>query len=236
MTNAEDAEVASTRGPEPILDVNPDRFCMFPIKYRSVWEMYKKAEASFWTGRASDVVCRCYHRRACLAMTLLWPCYAAAPRHSAVIFTDVLTFAPNGVPNGSEFKLCHAAEEVDLSSDAADWETLTADEKHFVSHILAFFAASDGIVLENLGQRFMSEVQIPEVCTNPVVSYGWKLASIIHILPHLCSASLCVYHLRGLCPPSMLSTDDCQLPVVVHLNADLLPLAGTCLLWLPDGD
>ena len=35
---------------EPLLDENPDRFCMFPIKYREVWEMYKKAEASFWTG------------------------------------------------------------------------------------------------------------------------------------------------------------------------------------------
>jgi len=58
---------------------------------------------------------------------------------------------------------CFAAEEVDLSSDYAHWEKLTPDEKHFVSHILAFFAGSDGIVLENLGQRFMSEIQIPEV-------------------------------------------------------------------------
>ena len=43
------------------------------------------------------------------------------------------------------------------------WENLTDDEKHFISHILAFFAASDGIVLENLGVRFMGEVQFPEV-------------------------------------------------------------------------
>ena len=56
-----------------------------------------------------------------------------------------------------------AAEEVDLSNDFADWQGLTPDEKHFISHILAFFAASDGIVLENLGQRFMSEIQLPEV-------------------------------------------------------------------------
>ena len=56
-----------------------------------------------------------------------------------------------------------AAEEVDLSSDAQDWKKLSADEKHFISHILAFFASSDGIVLENLSQRFMSEIQIPEV-------------------------------------------------------------------------
>lgn len=40
---------------EPLLRDNPDRFCMFPIKYPEVWEMYKKAEASFWTGRALDL-------------------------------------------------------------------------------------------------------------------------------------------------------------------------------------
>lgn len=56
-----------------------------------------------------------------------------------------------------------AAEEVDLSTDYGHWEKLTEDEKHFVSHILAFFAGSDGIVLENLGQRFMNEIQVPEV-------------------------------------------------------------------------
>jgi ribonucleoside-diphosphate reductase subunit M2 len=60
---------------------------------------------------------------------------------------------------------------VDLSSDYADWVKLSDDEKHFVSHVLAFFASSDGIVLENLSQRFMSEIQIPEAssslsCTN----------------------------------------------------------------------
>ena len=54
------------------------------------------------------------------------------------------------------------AEEIDLSKDTKDWETLTDDEKHFVSMILAFFAASDGIVLENLGVRFMNEVQLSE--------------------------------------------------------------------------
>ncbi|KAL0054972.1 hypothetical protein WJX82_005316 [Trebouxia sp. C0006] len=95
--------VSSSDANEPILRENPDRFCMFPIKYNAVWEMYKKAEASFWT-----------------------------------------------------------AEEVDLGNDYADWQNLTPDEKHFISHILAFFAASDGIVLENLGQRFMTELQIPE--------------------------------------------------------------------------
>lgn len=57
----------------------------------------------------------------------------------------------------------NAAEEVDLGDDMKHWESLSADEKHFISHILAFFAQSDGIVLENLGARFMKEVQLPEV-------------------------------------------------------------------------
>ena len=53
-----------------------------------------------------------------------------------------------------------------------DWEKLTKDEKHFVSHILAFFAASDGIVNENLCERFASEVQLPEArCF-----YGFQIA------------------------------------------------------------
>ena len=54
------------------------------------------------------------------------------------------------------------AEEMDTSKDYKDWETLNADERHFISMILAFFAASDGIVLENLGVRFMGEVQLSE--------------------------------------------------------------------------
>ena len=98
---------------EPLLASNPDRFCMFPIQYPEVWEMYKKAEASFWT-----------------------------------------------------------AEEVDLSQDGRHWESLTADEKHFISHILAFFAASDGIVLENLAGRFMKEVQVSEARA----FYGFQIA------------------------------------------------------------
>merc|ERR1719159_2143456 len=54
------------------------------------------------------------------------------------------------------------AEEVDLSQDARDWEQLTEQERHFVKHVLAFFAASDGIVLENLAGQFSCEVQAPE--------------------------------------------------------------------------
>ncbi len=89
---------------EPILKENKDRFVLFPIKHKAIWEMYKKAEASFWT-----------------------------------------------------------AEEIDLASDMNDWNSkLNDDERHFVKHVLAFFAASDGIVNENLAINFMNEVQYPE--------------------------------------------------------------------------
>ncbi len=101
------------RKPEPLLEENPNRFVLFPIRHQRVWEMYKKAEASFWT-----------------------------------------------------------AEEVDLASDHNHWNSLTADEKHFIKSVLAFFAASDGIVTENLAGRFMTEVQIPEArCF-----YGFQIA------------------------------------------------------------
>jgi ribonucleoside-diphosphate reductase subunit M2 len=64
------------------------------------------------------------------------------------------------------------AEEVDLSKDLADWAKLTADEKHFISMVLAFFAASDGIVMENLAMRFMNDVQLSEARA----SYGFQIA------------------------------------------------------------
>lgn len=55
------------------------------------------------------------------------------------------------------------AEEIDLSKDLHDWnKRLNDDERFFISHVLAFFAASDGIVNENLVERFSGEVQIPE--------------------------------------------------------------------------
>jgi ribonucleoside-diphosphate reductase subunit M2 len=89
---------------EPLLRENPNRFVLFPIQYHEIWQMYKKAEASFWT-----------------------------------------------------------AEEIDLSKDMHDWNNkLNDDEKFFISHILAFFAASDGIVNENLVERFSAEVQVSE--------------------------------------------------------------------------
>ncbi len=88
---------------EPLLKENPHRFVLFPIQHQDVWDLYKKAEASFWT-----------------------------------------------------------AEEVDLSKDTKDWQGLTDKERHFISHVLAFFAASDGIVNENLAMNFSNQVQWPE--------------------------------------------------------------------------
>lgn len=64
------------------------------------------------------------------------------------------------------------AEEIDLSQDTKDWETLSKDEQHFVKYVLAFFAASDGIVVENLAERFLTDVQLPEArCF-----YGFQIA------------------------------------------------------------
>ena len=54
------------------------------------------------------------------------------------------------------------AEELDYASDKAEWEKLTDDEKHFIKHVLAFFAASDGIVNENLAENMVNEVQYTE--------------------------------------------------------------------------
>ena len=89
---------------EPILEENPNRFVLFPIKHDDIWNYYKKSEASFWT-----------------------------------------------------------AEEIDLHQDISDWENrLNKDEQHFVKHVLAFFAASDGIVNENLAENMVTEVQYTE--------------------------------------------------------------------------
>ena len=64
------------------------------------------------------------------------------------------------------------AEEIDLSKDISHWESLNKDETYFISMILAFFAASDGIVLENLAARFMGEVQSSEARA----FYGFQIA------------------------------------------------------------
>jgi len=63
-------------------------------------------------------------------------------------------------------------QEVDLSKDLNDWKGLSGDEKHFISMVLAFFAASDGLVLENLAQRFMGDVQLAEARA----FYGFQIA------------------------------------------------------------
>jgi len=89
---------------EPLLKETASRFVLFPIQYHEIWQMYKKAEASFWT-----------------------------------------------------------AEEIDLSKDTHDWENkMTENEKYFIKHVLAFFASADGIVNENLLERFSNEVQVAE--------------------------------------------------------------------------
>jgi len=107
------AELAGQHAVEPLLKENPNRFVLFPIEDNDIWQMYKKAEASFWT-----------------------------------------------------------AEEIDLACDLKDWEGLSNNERHFVSHILAFFAASDGIVNENLSGNFATEVQSAEArCF-----YGFQIA------------------------------------------------------------
>ena len=63
-------------------------------------------------------------------------------------------------------------EEVDLSKDMNDWNKLSSDEQHFIKNVLAFFAGSDGIVLENLAVRFMSEIKSPEA----MCFYGFQIA------------------------------------------------------------
>ncbi|KAK0209053.1 ribonucleotide reductase small subunit [Desarmillaria ectypa] len=97
-------EVDLPESEEPLLKESKRRFVLFPIQYPEIWQMYKKAEASFWT-----------------------------------------------------------AEEMDLQMDLYDWNNkLNKNERHFISHVLAFFAASDGIVNENLIERFSKEVQVAE--------------------------------------------------------------------------
>ena len=98
---------------DPILSEDAKRFVMFPIRDSKIWEMYQKAEDSFWR-----------------------------------------------------------VQEVDLTKDVADWESLQKNEKYFIGMILAFFASSDGIVLENLALRFMGDVQLAEARA----FYGFQIA------------------------------------------------------------
>jgi len=70
------------------------------------------------------------------------------------------------------------AEELDLSKDITHWESLNNDERYFISMILAFFAASDGIVLENLASRFMNDVQVAEARA----FYGFQIMMEMYIV------------------------------------------------------
>ncbi len=89
---------------EMLLQKNESRYVLFPIVHHDIFEMYKKAESTFWR-----------------------------------------------------------ADEIDLGKDMSDWEKLNDNERHFIKNVIGFFAGSDGIVMENLAQRFLREIEIPEV-------------------------------------------------------------------------
>jgi hypothetical protein len=74
---------------------------------------------------------------------------------------------------------CRTAEEIDLAHDKIDWDRLTDNERHFICHVLAFFAAADGIVTENLVERFATEVQLTEAR----FFYGFQIAMEKYVPP-----------------------------------------------------
>ena len=76
---------------------------------------------------------------------------------------------------------CRTAEEIDLAHDKIDWDRLTDNERHFICHVLAFFAAADGIVTENLVERFATEVQLTEAR----FFYGFQIAMEKYVPPPL---------------------------------------------------
>lgn len=92
---------------------------------------------------------------------------------------DISRFVIYPIQNHSVWKMYKDAlasfwtvDEVDLGQDMRHWESLTNNERHFIKYVLAFFASSDGIVLENLGTKFLGEVQSPEVRA----FYGFQIA------------------------------------------------------------
>ncbi len=89
---------------EVLLEKSTNRFVLFPIKFKDIYDEYKKAESSFWT-----------------------------------------------------------ANEIDLSKDMNDWDSLNENEQYFIKNIIGFFAGSDGIIMENLALRFLTEIEIPEI-------------------------------------------------------------------------
>ena len=99
--------------PEPLLTNTNNSYTLLPINYNNLWNLYKKALASYWT-----------------------------------------------------------VEEIDLSKDTNDWNKLNNNEQYFIKNILAFFAGSDGIVVENLAIRFMSDIKANEA----TCFYGFQIA------------------------------------------------------------
>jgi ribonucleoside-diphosphate reductase subunit M2 len=89
---------------EEFLTENKNRYVLFPIQYPDIYEMYKKAAASYWV-----------------------------------------------------------TDEINFQQDLNDLEKMSENERYFINHVLAFFAASDGVVMENLSLRFSNEVPVPEV-------------------------------------------------------------------------
>ena len=126
---------------EPILTENKQRFVLFPIKHPRVWEMYKKAEASFWTAEEIDLAVRTDAR--CRVSTV--PCRAPAPprRFAPHRPTRALAISARRALAGPALSDAFpSARRGHPQHDMTDWEKLTSDEKHFVKHVLAFFAAS----------------------------------------------------------------------------------------------
>ena len=107
-----------------LLKENPNRFTLFPITDKDIWDAYKIQQRATWT-----------------------------------------------------------AEEIDYSADLDDWDGLNKNEKHFIENILAFFAGSDGIVLENLIQNFCNDVQLPEAkCVYAYQAYIENVHSEVYSL------------------------------------------------------
>ena len=98
---------------EPLLSESSRRFTLFPIRYQTLWNLYEKQVALFWT-----------------------------------------------------------AKEIDFSKDLEDFETLSENEQHYLKRVLAFFAASDGIVNFNISSRFLQEITVMEAS----VCYGFQMA------------------------------------------------------------
>eukprot|EP00592_Proboscia_alata_P011902 CAMPEP_0194392878 /NCGR_PEP_ID=MMETSP0174-20130528/122984_1 /TAXON_ID=216777 /ORGANISM="Proboscia alata, Strain PI-D3" /LENGTH=513 /DNA_ID=CAMNT_0039188495 /DNA_START=64 /DNA_END=1606 /DNA_ORIENTATION=- len=171
MTAHRRAEVEGRLKPEPLLADNPGRFVIFPIQHEDVWEMYKKAEASFWTAEEIDLASDLNDGSLAEVEGRLKPEPLLADNPGRFVIFPIQHEDVWEMYKKAEASFW-TAEEIDLASDLNDWKSLSANERHFVSHILAFFAASDGIVNENLASNFATEITIPEArCF-----YGFQIA------------------------------------------------------------